>query len=179
MKRLLLIITISLSLALPGISQRIDRKVTASSPVERVSKVRKGGDMVKVDTKGGKSKEEKWKEFLEFKIKYVAQEIDLKADQQKQFVDLYTEKSEAKRKVFRETRSLEKRLRNQKNPSEKEYEAVSKALTLAKEKDARIDKDYDAKFATFLTQRQIFKMKEAEETFGKKIQEMWRNKQKK
>ena len=56
---------------------------------------------------------------------------------------------------------------------------MSRLQTAAKEKDADIDRAYDAKFATFLSQRQIFKMKEAEDKFRAKMNEMKQKKSKK
>lgn len=112
------------------------------------------------------------RELHEFKLKFLAQEMDLKEDQQKRFFDLYNQMSEEKIKVFKETRRLEKKLAGSDEASEAEYEAVSKAITAAKEKDAEIEKRYDAKFAQFLTPKQIFKLKSAEEKFRDKMHEM-------
>ena len=98
--------------------------------------------------------------------------MDLKEDQQKKFFDLYNQMCDEKIKVFRETRQLENRLAKTSDASESEYEAVTKAITAAKEKDAEIEKRYDEKFAQFLTPKQIFKMKEAEGKFRDKMREM-------
>lgn len=120
----------------------------------------------------GKDRETMRKEVHEFKLKYLAQEMDLKEDQQKKFFDLYNQMCDEKIKVFRETRQLENRLAKTSDASESEYEAVTKAITAAKEKDAEIEKRYDEKFAKFLTPKQIFKMKEAEGKFRDKMREM-------
>ena len=117
------------------------------------------------------------KEITEFKMKFLAQEMDLKEDQQKRFFDLYSQMSDEKARLFRETRQLEKKLDS--NASEAEYEAVSKAITAAKEKEADIDRRYDAKFSEFLSSKQIFKMKSAEEKFRQKMHEMRHKKKKK
>ena len=87
--------------------------------------------------------------------------------------------SKEKRQVFREVRKAERELKHKKNPTEADYEAVSRLQTAAKEKDADIDRAYDAKFATFLSQRQIFKMKEAEDKFRARMNEMKQKKSKK
>lgn len=119
------------------------------------------------------------REVHEFKLKYLAQEMDLKEDQQKKFFELYNQMTEERVKVFKETRSLEKKLAGDSDASDAEYEAVSKAITTAKEKDAAIEKKYDEKFATFLTPKQIYKMKEAEDKFRQKMHEMRHKKKKK
>lgn len=124
-------------------------------------------------TRPGKVEREKmWREMQEFKMKFLAQEMDLKESQQKKFFELYEQMSEEKRKVFRETKALEKKLKNNPDATDEEYSRVSAAITEAKEKEARIDKEYDAKFSTFLTSRQIFKMKAAEEKFRDKMRDM-------
>ena len=45
-------------------------------------------------------------------------------------------------------------------------------MTEAKEKDAEIEKKYDAIFSEFLTSKQVYKMKDAEEKFRNKMHEM-------
>lgn len=112
------------------------------------------------------------KELDEFKMKFVAQEIELRDDQRKQFVELYSRMQQERGKLFAETRRLERQLKKNKNAGESEYASVSKAVTEAREKDARIEKKYDEQFAKFLTSKQIYKMKTAEEKFRKKIEEM-------
>lgn len=126
----------------------------------------------------GKDREVMRKEIHEFKLKFLAQEMDLKEDQQKKFFDLYNQMTEEKVKLFKETKALERKLSDAANVSDAEYEKVSKSITAAKEKDAEIDKRYDEKFAQFLTPRQIYKMKEAEVKFRDKMNEMRHKKRK-
>ncbi len=126
-----------------------------------------------------KSPQEMRREIHEFKLKYLAQEMDLKEDQQKKFFDLYNQMTEERVKVFKETRALEKKLAESDQATDAEYEAVTRSITAAKEKDAAIEKKYDEKFATFLSAKQIYKMKEAEQKFRKKIHEMHHKKRKK
>lgn len=122
--------------------------------------------------KHGKSDREAMrKEVMDFKLKFLAQEMELKKDQQKKFFELYTQMSEEKHGIFKETRAMEKRLEKN-GGTDAEYEAMTRSLTKAKEKDAEIDKKYDDKFSEFLSPKQIFKMKSAEDKFRKKIQQM-------
>ncbi len=122
--------------------------------------------------KGKKSREEMRKEFREFKIKFIAQEIDLQEDKQKQFAEVYDQMCDERMKIFEQTRKLERKINKESNATEEDYASVSRAITEAKEKDAAIEKKYDAKFSTFLSSKQIFKMKAAEEKFRKKMSEM-------
>ncbi len=45
-------------------------------------------------------------------------------------------------------------------------------MTDAKAKDAEISKRYDEKFSRLLTAKQVYKMKDAEEGFRRKMHEM-------
>ena len=40
------------------------------------------------------------KQLMEYKLKFLAQEMDLKADQQQRFVDLYTRMTAEKRAIY-------------------------------------------------------------------------------
>lgn len=119
-----------------------------------------------------KSRPEMWKEMQEFKIKFLSQEMELKDSQIKQFSEVYMKMSEEKGALFRETRKLERKLKSNKEATDEDYAAMSKQLTEVKERDAAIDKKYDAQFAEFLTPKQIFKMKAAEEKFREKMHQM-------
>ncbi len=123
-----------------------------------------------------KTKEEMRQELKEFKMKFLAQEIDLKEDQQKHFFELYDQMMADRMKVYEQTRQLERKVKKDKVASEEDYAALSKAMTEAKAKDAEIEKVYDAKFASVLTNKQIFKLKSAEDKFRKKMQEMRKKK---
>lgn len=119
----------------------------------------------------GKSRSEMRKEMSEFHLKFLAQEIDLKEDQQKAFFDTYKAMMDERGKVFHETRNLEKRLKAG-NASEQEYESVTNALTSAKEKDAAIEKKYDDKLGKILSPKQLYQLKEAEKKWRAKMQQM-------
>lgn len=128
--------------------------------------------------KSQKDRQAMRREVQEFKLKFLAQEMELKDDQQKKFFELYNQMEQEKVKVFKETKALERKISESSNASDAEYESVSRAITAAKEKDAAIEKKYDDKFATFLSAKQIFKMKAAEDKFRMKMHEM-RHKRKK
>lgn len=111
-------------------------------------------------------------EFKEYRMKVLAQEMDLKDDQQKKFFELYDQMMDEKFKLLKETKSLEKKLKSDAEVSDAEYKKVSDAITAAKEKLAAIEKKYDEKFSQFLSPKQIYKMKSAEEKFREKMNEM-------
>ena len=130
------------------------------------------GEVIECPSPDGKSKEQIFKEIQEFKLKYLAQEMDLRDDQQQKFFDLYNEMSAKRFAAMREARRLEKKVKKNKDATEDDYKTVTEAINKAKAEDASIEKEYDAKFSVFLSQKQIFKMKSAEESFRKKMEEM-------
>ena len=113
-----------------------------------------------------------FKEITDFKINFLAEKMSLSADQKEKFTRLYSEMSEQKRKIFDEIRAADKALRDNKEPSDKDYEEASRKIADAKIRDARLEKEYDAKFATFLSAKQIYQMKQGEEQFRRRCTEM-------
>ena len=131
-----------------------------------------GGLSASAQKHEGKKGENMMKELQEFKIKFVAQEIDIQDSQKAKFVELYNEMTTKRMDAMRDAWKMERDLKKNKEATEADYQAVTDAMTKAKAEDASIEKNYDEKFATFLSQKQIFKMKEAENEFRKKMAEM-------
>ena len=119
-----------------------------------------------------KSRAEMHKEMVEFKTKYIAQEMELTGEQKEKFAPLYEQMDRERWQLFRETRALEKKLKNDKTATDADYESVVKALNQAKEKGAEIEKNYNEKFQKFLTAKQMYKMKEAEDAFNQRMMKM-------
>lgn len=117
-------------------------------------------------------KEKVFKEIQEYKIKFLAQEMELKGDQMKKFAETYSRLSEERKKNFMEMRRLEKQL--DENSSDKDYREINEKLANDRLRDAELEKEYDAKFSKFLTPKQIYKMKAAEDKFRRKMHEMGR-----
>lgn len=130
------------------------------------------GEDTECPSPDSKSNEQIFKEIQEFKLKYLAQEMDLKEDQQQKFFDLYNEMTAKRFAVMKAARRLERKVKKNENATEDDYKAVTEAINKAKADEASIEKEYDAKFSTFLSQKQIFKMKSAEDSFRKKLEEM-------
>lgn len=116
------------------------------------------------------------KEMREFRIKYVAQEIELRDDQRKEFLEVYTKMLDERRDAFAEVRRLDKAIKEKKTPAEADYKALTDAKNKAASRIVEIDRKYDEMFSKFLSQKQIVKMKDAEEKFRKRMMEMQRDK---
>ena len=77
---------------------------------------------------------------------------------------------------MKKARSLKKKLKKNPDATEEDYQKVTDSMNKAKAEAASIEKEYDEKFAEFLSQKQIFKMKSAENEFRQKMEEMRHNK---
>lgn len=129
---------------------------------------------IQADNNDGKSREQLFKEIQEFKIDFLSKEMGLNEAQKQKFSELYMEMTCKKHECMKNARKLEKRLKKIENPTEADYQAATEAMNKAKAEDAAIEKAYSEKMSTFLSQKQIFKMKEAEDKFRMKMEEMRR-----
>lgn len=119
------------------------------------------------------------KEYREYKMKVIAQELELKGEVRNRFFEVYNEMSDERGPLMHELGTLRRKIKNGENITDEEYKAINKAMAEGKEKDARIEQKYDEKFATFLSPKQIYQMKGIEERIRKKALEMKGRKQQK
>lgn len=117
------------------------------------------------------------KEVREFKIQYLIQEMELNSEQKSRFTALYTNMENERHQLFITLRQTEQRIKDSRNPGDEEYEKVTKTISSTKEKSLQIEKKYDAEFEKFLSPKQIYKMKNAEESFRRKMRNMRKKKQ--
>lgn len=117
-------------------------------------------------------KAEMRKELKEYKMKFLAQEMNLKEEQQKKFFELYGKMWDEKEKLHHDVKEMEKKLKKDDKLTDAEYGKVSKAINEAKEKEAALEGKYDAMFSKFLTSEQMVKMKSAEEKFKARMREL-------
>lgn len=123
-------------------------------------------------------REKMLREVRDFKVKYLAQEMELTDDQKQKFIELYEEISEKKDACYRPAREMERNLKREEDASEADYQQVTEAMNKANAEFAEIEKIYNEKFSEFLSQKQIYKMKEAENSFRSKLEEMRQSKKK-
>ena len=128
--------------------------------------------------KPDKNKAARHKEIMEFKLDFLAKEIDLKEDQVKQFNELYMQLDKERRVILKRIKTAEKTVSENKDASEAVYEKAMKEISSAKNDMIQTDKKYDEKFSTFLTKKQMYKLKEAENAFMKKMQQCCEKKKK-
>lgn len=112
------------------------------------------------------------KELQDFKIKYLAQEMELRADQQAKFVEVYSRKMNEIRKIYETPMKLQHKVKHNKKATPEEYQKASDMMSDAKVQEGKVDRKYDEEFKKFLSSKQIYKMKQAEGEFRKKLQEL-------
>lgn len=111
-------------------------------------------------------------EVQEFKMKYLAQEMELTDQQKEEFFKLYGEMDKQKREVYKKAIEMQRKLKDNPDATEEDYQQATEAMTKANTECAEIEKNYSEKFASFLSQKQIFKMGEAEKSFRSRLEEM-------
>lgn len=135
-------------------------------------------EMAAKKKENGKNHAEMMREVQEFKIKYLIQEAEITKEQQPEFIRIYTEMNNAKMAVFKEYHERHKALKAKENPTDEEYNAVSEEMAGAKSAEGAIEKTYYLKFKQLLSPKQLYKMKEAEMRFNRKMMHMRKNKNK-
>lgn len=121
--------------------------------------------------KADRDHEAKKKEFMEFKLNFLAEELELRDDQRKQFNEVYMQMETERRAIFKRIKTAEKSIKDNKEASEADYEKANSEISAAKADMVKVEDKYNDKFATFLTKKQLFKLKEAENKFTEKIQQ--------
>ncbi len=66
----------------------------------------------------GKKGDNMMKELREFKVKFIAQEIDLKEDQKARFIELYNEMTDKRVEAMRDAWKMERELKKNKHATE-------------------------------------------------------------
>lgn len=127
----------------------------------------------------GVKREKMFREVREFKMKYLAQEMDLTDEQKPRFFELYEEMCHKRDDCFKTAKELERKLKKGgKDASEEDYQKATEAMNQANAEAAEIEKNYNEKFSEFLSQKQIYKLKEAEHSFRSRLEEMKINRKK-
>lgn len=96
---------------------------------------------------------------------FITAEVGLTPEEAAEFIPLCDELRKRKFEAGRESRKLSKGLRKKENPTVAEYEeAVEKSLE-AEVEEARLEKEYYAKFKQILSAEKIYKYRDAEMKF--------------
>ena len=119
-----------------------------------------------------KDKEKMREELLQFKIDFLAKEMQLSDKEKSEFAPLYKEYDEQRRKAGSEAWKFERQLKKNKDASEADYRKLAELQQKAREKDNEIVRKFDSRLESFLSAKQIYTMHQGEEKFFEKMKEM-------
>ena len=119
-----------------------------------------------------KDKAKMREELQQFKIDFLAKEMNLSEKEKAEFSPLYKEYDEQRRHAGSEAWKMERELKKKKDASEADYKKLSELQKSAREKDNEIVKQFDARLESMLSAKQIYQMHQGEEKFFEKMKEM-------
>lgn len=120
----------------------------------------------------GKDRAKMMEELQQFKVDFLAKEMNLSEKEKTEFTPLYKDYDEQRRQAGAEAWKFERELKKKKDPSEADYKRLSELQQKAKEKDNEIVKKFDSRLESFLTAKQIYQMHQGEDKFFEKMKEM-------
>ena len=108
-------------------------------------------------------------EVRSYRNDYLAKELALSKDQQKDFFPIYEEMDEAITAIGDETRALVRKVQADENASDTEIESAARALYELKAKEGESELKYFDKLKSILTPKQLLKLKNAERKFTQQL----------
>lgn len=108
-------------------------------------------------------------EMYKAKHELIINECGLTQTQQKSFMPLYEQMEQEIFKLNRDARGIAAEVEKKKNPSDSDYEKAAQALSSIRVKEGEIEARYFKKFATILSKKQLYQLKQAEAKFTKQM----------
>ncbi len=108
-------------------------------------------------------------EIRQYKHSYLAKELDLSREQQREFFPVYDEMEDRLMALNGETRELERKTLENENASDTELEAAAQAVFGQRLKEGQIEMSYYEKFSKILNNRQILRLKNTERKFTQRL----------
>lgn len=105
----------------------------------------------------------------EYKHDYLAKELDLTKEQQREFFPLYDSMEDEIERINAETRDIERRLAENPDASELELENGARTIFEQKRAEGQVEMTYFDKFKEILTARQMVKLKNTERKFNQQL----------
>lgn len=122
----------------------------------------------------GAQREKYVAEIRQYKHEYLAKELELTREQQREFFPVYDEMEDRMMKLNGETRDLERRTLDKANASETELSAAAQAVFSQRLKEGQIEMTYFEKFSKILNNRQILRLKNTERKFTQRLMKQHR-----
>ena len=113
---------------------------------------------------------DKWlSEIREYKHEFLAKELQLNAEQKRDFFPLYDEMEDEVERINSETRALESKVNDDKEASDLEIENAARTVFEQKRAEGQVEMTYFDKFKEILTPRQLLRLKNAERNFTQQL----------
>ena len=124
--------------------------------------------LLSAQTKQARSSE--WrKEMREYKHSLRVKEMGLSGESKEKFIKLYSAMEDEIYSANSEARLYASKVASNQSPSDAEFEKAAEGLIEAKTKEAQIESSYFEKFKSFLSKKQLFQLKNAENKFAKSM----------
>lgn len=108
-------------------------------------------------------------EVRNFKHEFLAKDLDLSKEQQKDFFAAYDEMEDRINQLNIETRDLEQKVLFDPDASDVELEAAARMSYILKNEESKIELEYFDKFKAMLSPRQLIRLKSAERKFTQQL----------
>lgn len=108
-------------------------------------------------------------EIREYKHEFLAKDLALTKEQQRDFFPLYDRMEDEVERVNSETRALEAKVNDDKDASDTEIESASRTIFEQKSAEGQIELTYFDKFKEILSPRQLLRLKNAERKFTQNL----------
>lgn len=110
------------------------------------------------------------KEMRRYRAEFIADKIELSAEQREKFIPLYEEMDAKTSKIEHEARTMERDVRKKGTAAtDTEYEKTAEALAELKAKQGAVEKEYFDKYRKILTPKQLFQLNNAERDFMRNL----------
>lgn len=104
-------------------------------------------------------------EIRSYKHEFLARELEMSREQQREFFPVYDEMDEAVDRINFETRELERKVSQKADASEVEIEAAARAVFSQKSAEGEVEKQYFDRFRQILSGKQLLRLRKAERKF--------------
>lgn len=108
-------------------------------------------------------------EIREYKHEFLAKELNLTKEQQREFFPLYDSMEDEVERINAETRDTETRLSENADASELELENGARTIFEQKRAEGQVEMTYFDKFKEILSPRQLLKLKSSERRFTQQL----------
>lgn len=108
-------------------------------------------------------------EIRSYKHEFLARELEMSREQQREFFPVYDEMDEAVDRINFETRELERKVSQKADASEVEIEASARAVFSQKSAEGEVEKQYFDRFRQILSGKQLLRLRKAERKFTQRL----------